>query len=105
MSSWLCGECEDATAKGLLRTALPGGVLPLGFAPRTGYCGGEGALLDYGKFVSTRVWSRARLEAEQARPGGLYQNILRDGLSLWDGGVAVLPPVLSSSATRRSHDA
>jgi predicted nucleotidyltransferase len=42
-------------------------------------------LLDCGKFVSTRVWSRARLEAEQARPGGLYQNILRDGVPLWGG--------------------
>lgn len=42
------------------------------------------ALLDCGKFVSTRVWSRARLEAEQARPGGLYQNILRDGVPLWE---------------------
>jgi predicted nucleotidyltransferase len=43
------------------------------------------ALLDCGKFVSTRVWSRARLEAEQARPGGLYQNIKRDGVPLWGG--------------------
>ena len=42
------------------------------------------ATLALGPEVSTRVWSRARLEAEQARPGGLFRNILRDGVPLWD---------------------
>ena len=42
------------------------------------------ATLAHGPEVATRVWSRVRLEAEQARPGGLYQNILRDGVPLWE---------------------
>jgi hypothetical protein len=105
MSSWLCGEGQDATAKAYLRTALPGGVLPFGCAPRTGYYGGEDALLDCGKFVSTRVWRRARLEAEQARQGGLYQNILPDGVGLWEDDAACPPlesPLLKPRARRVS---
>jgi predicted nucleotidyltransferase len=61
------------------------------------------ALLDCGKFVSTRVWSRARLEVEQAQPGGLYQSILRDGVSLWQGEADCSPlesPLLTSRASR-----
>jgi hypothetical protein len=58
--------------------------------------------LDCGKFVSTRVWSRARMEAEQARPGGLYQNILRDGVPLW-GDDAVCPPLESPLVKPRAR--
>jgi predicted nucleotidyltransferase len=64
------------------------------------------ATLAYGPDVSTRVWSRARLEAEQAQPGGLYQNILRDGVSLWEGDADRAPlesPLLKPRARRVSH--
>jgi predicted nucleotidyltransferase len=49
------------------------------------------ATLAHGPDVATRVWSRARLEAEQARPGGLYQNILRDGVPLWESPTGTPP--------------
>jgi predicted nucleotidyltransferase len=64
------------------------------------------ATLAYGPEVATRVWSHERLEAEQARPGGLYQNILRDGVPLWEGGAGApaVEAARSSAETPAGQD-
>jgi hypothetical protein len=87
---WICSWAGTRRSSGHKRGALSG----------------ADALLDCGKFLSTRVWSRASLEAEQARPGGLYQNILRDGVPLWEdeaGAPLLESPLLKPRARRVSR--